>query len=311
MKKSFFHTLIILSILLVGGLTGCQKSNQERQKEVVVYTYDSFCGEWGAGPEIARLFEEKTGIRVNFVDCGDGGEILSKAVLEKKDPFADVLLGLDNNLSDKASESGVLVSYKAKGSENLAVELNSILTPYDYSNFAFIYNTTSDIPAPTCLEDLTKDIYKKKIILMDPRTSTPGLGFETWAKTVYGKDFDDYMKRLEPSVLTLAPGWSVGYGMFTKGEAPLVISYETSPAYHIEYNEGDQFKALKFTDKPVMQIEGAGIVKGAKNLEGAKKFIDFLISDEAQNLIPLTQWMIPANKNVVLPKCYDGIVIQP
>lgn len=140
---------------------------------------------------------------------------------------------------------------------------------------------------------------------MDPRTSTPGLGFETWVKTVYGDRADDYMKRLEPSILTMTPGWSAGYGMFTDGEAPLVISYTTSPAYHIEYGEGDQFQALIFDDGHIMQVEGAGIVKGAKNKKGAQAFIEFLISPEAQNVIPLTQWMFPVNSTIALPKSYD------
>ena len=140
---------------------------------------------------------------------------------------------------------------------------------------------------------------------MDPRTSTPGLGFKVWAQKVYGDKYDDYMKRLEPSILTMSPSWSVGYGMFTEGEAPLVISYTTSAAYHIEYDEGDQFKALKFTDGHVRQIEGACVVKNAPNAEGAKKFLDFFITEEAQNVIPLTQWMFPANKNVKLPESYD------
>ena len=56
-----------------------------------------------------------------------------------------------------------------------------------------------------------------------------------------------------------------------------------------------------------MQVEGAGLVKGAKNPEGAKKFIEFLISEDAQNVIPTTQWMYPANKNIELPACYDTI----
>ena len=185
------------------------------------------------------------------------------------------------------------------------------MTPYDCSPFAIIWNSLSGLEAPSCLEDLTKDIYKKKLILMDPRTSTPGLGFETWVNKVYGDKAADYMKRLEPSILTMAPGWSVGYGMFTDGEAPLCFSYTTSPAYHVEYGEGDRFQALIFTDGHVMQVEGAGIVNGAPNLDGAKKFMDFLISDEAQNLIPLTQWMFPANKNVELPASYAAAAPVP
>ena len=317
MKK--VHTLIILSILMVCSLyAGSKKSkkakaDETRLKEVIVYTYDSFCGEWGSGPEIAKRFEAKTGLKVTFIDCGDGVQILSKAQLEKKAPYADVLVGLDNNLVQKTEKSGVLEAFKPANAsvlgDGLEDELGGkwLMTPYDYSPFAIIWNSKSGVPAPKSLEDLTKDIYKKKLILMDPRTSTPGLGFETWVNKVYGNKAADYMKRLEPSILTMAPGWSIGYGMFTDGEAPLVISYTTSPAYHIEYGEGDQFKALSFTDGHVMQVEGAGVVKGAKNPEGAKKFIEFLISEEAQNVIPTTQWMFPSNKNVKMPACYDTI----
>ena len=315
MKK--VHILIVLSILMVCSLNAkgkkSTKADAARLNEVIVYTYDSFCGEWGSGPEIAKLFEAKTGIKVTFIDCGDGVQILSKAILEKKDPYADVLVGLDNNLVEKANKSGVFESFKPSNASVLAEGLEEelggkwLMTPYDYSPFAIIWNSKSDVEAPTCLEDLTNDIYKKKLISMDARTSTPGLGFETWVNKVYGKNATDYMKRLTPSILTMAPGWSVGYGMFTDGEAPLVISYTTSPAYHIEYGEGDQFKALSFSDGHVMQVEGAGIVKGAKNLEGAKKFIEFLISEDAQNVIPTTQWMYPSNAKVKLPACYDTI----
>lgn len=329
MKKSYLNwtksvLVSILLTLLVCSLFGCKKTDDQRSKQVIIYAYDSFSGEWGPGPEIARLFKEKTGMEVIFADCEDGGQVLSKAILEKKDPYADVVIGIDNNLWKQAYDEGILDSFVPSNANEVKAELwaklnplenivtdadvkssKATLIPFDFSPFAFIFNTKSGIEAPKCLEDLTKDIYAKKIILMDPRTSTPGLGFETWVKTVYGDRADDYMKRLEPSILTMTPGWSAGYGMFTDGEAPLVISYTTSPAYHIEYGEGDQFQALIFDDGHIMQVEGAGIVKGAKNKKGAQAFIEFLISPEAQNVIPLTQWMFPVNSTIALPKSYD------
>ena len=313
--------LTITTFLVFGMLTSASKKKSTRTNEIVVYTYNSFSGEWGAGPEIARLFEEKTGIKVTYAEIGDSGQILSKAILEKKKPYADVLVGLDNYSADKALKSGVIAEYKPAGADSLipaelSQKLNGAgkkwyLTPYDYSHFAFIYDSLSDVPVPTCLEDLTKSAYSKKIIIMDSKTSTLGVGFEEWVKAVYKDKANDYMNRLKPSILTVAPGWSVGYGMFTDGEAPLCFSYTTSPAYHVEYGEGDRFKALVFTDGHVMQVEGAGIVNGAPNLEGAKKFMDFLISDEAQSLIPLTQWMFPANKNVELPASYAAAAPVP
>ena len=313
--------LTITTFLVFGMLTSASKKKSTRTNEIVVYTYNSFSGEWGAGPEIARLFEQKTGIKVTYAEVGDSGQILSKAILEKKKPYADVLVGLDNYSAEKALKSGVIAEYKPAGADSLipaelSQKLNGAgkkwyLTPYDYSHFAFIYDSLSDVPVPTCLEDLTKSAYSKKIIIMDSKTSTLGVGFEEWVKAVYKDKANDYMNRLKPSILTVAPGWSVGYGMFTDGEAPLCFSYTTSPAYHVEYDEGDRFKAAVFTDGHVMQVEGAAIVNGAPNLDGAKKFMDFLISDEAQNLIPLTQWMFPANKNVELPASYAAAAPVP
>lgn len=314
MKK--YLTLFVLSFVVCSLFMGCKKSNADSKRlaEVVVYTYDSFCGEWGPGAVIAQKFQEKTGLKVTYTDCGDGVQIASKAIIEKNQPNADVLLGLDNFIFQKAADADILEKFKPSNSDVIDPDLeralgnNWLLTPYDYSPFAIIFNKKSGIEAPTCLEDLTKAEYNKRLILMDPRTSTPGNGFDIWVRTVYGDKYVDYMKRLNPSILTMAPGWSVGYGMFTDGEAPLVISYVTSPAYHIEYNEGDNFVALEFTDGHVMQVEGAAIVKGAPNMNGAKKFIEFLISEEAQNEIPLTQWMYPSNKNVVLPESYSGLI---
>ncbi len=306
--------ILLLSFISFPAAAGGSKDNgktAERSREVVVYTYDSFAGEWGPGPELTKKFEIASGYKLTLINCGDGAQILSKAVLEKSDPQADVLIGLDNNLAAKTEKAAVLVPYKPAGADAaIPPELEKalggtwLLTPYDYSEFALIYDTQSLTPAPKSLEDLTKPEYARKLILMDPRTSTPGLGFAAWTVAVFGSNYPDFWKRLKPSILTMAPGWSAGYGLFTKGEAPLVISYTTSPAYHVEYDKTDRYQALIFTEGHTEQVEGAGIIKNAKNPKGARVFMDYFISNDAQNILPLTQWMYPANKNISLPECY-------
>lgn len=315
MKKLF---VFLTSLLLLSSLFAAPKNKKKAAaKEITVYTYDSFISEWGPGPEIARLFTEKTGIKVNYVDCGDGAQILSKAITEKGKPQSDVILGLDNNLVMKARSEGILKAYKPAGSENIISGLEEelggdwILTPYDFSHFAMIFDSESKISAPKSLKDLIKKEYEGKVILMDPRTSTPGIGFVAWTLAVFGDDYQEYWKGLSKSILTMSPGWSSGYGLFTKGEAPLCSSYTTSPAYHVEYGEGDRFKAIVFDEGHVQQVEGAGITNGTKNEKEAKAFIDFLISEEAQNAIPLTQWMFPSNKNVILPESYKTAAPVP
>lgn len=318
-EEDMSKSSIILLTLLTVAFTSCTKRNSqitnqislERQKEVVIYTYDSFISEWGPGSEIQRMFEEETDYQITWVNCGESVQVLTRAILEKNNTQADVLLGLDNNLSQKAVESNILLQYKPQNADEiLQAGISTILsedwylTPYDYSHFAMIYDSLSTVPCPSSLEDLTNPVYKNKIILMDPRTSTPGLGFLAWTVAVYGEDVNDYWARLKPNILTMAPSWSTGYGLFKKNEAPLVISYTTSAASHIEYDNTDRYKTVIFEQGHTIQVEGVGILQNAPNVNGAKSFVDFLISEKAQEVIPLTQWMNPVNVNVKFPESY-------
>ncbi len=313
MHKSSLFKFVSLSIIGLVTFSSCSKksNNSNRTKEVIVYTYDSFTSEWGCGNAIKQAFEETTGYTVTYVDCGDGVQVLSRAILEKKKPNADIILGLDNNISQRAIEQNILLPYKPKDADKIInPELKNqlcpdwSLTPFDYSHFSFVFDTKSGVPCPSSLQDLTNPVYSKKIILMDPRTSTPGLGFVAWTVAVYGQDVLDYWKALKPNILTMAPGWSTGYGLFKKGEAPLVISYTTSPASHVEYDNTNRYIAPVFEQGHTLQIEGAGILKNAPNIDGAKAFLDFLISKQAQDMLPLTQWMNPINPAADLPDSF-------
>lgn len=306
---SFFSVLFFLVCGAAFAAGSAKSGDDTRSRELVVYAYDSFCADWGPGPELVRLFEAKTGYRVTLVSCGDAAQVLSRAALEKKAPLADVLVGIDNNLLPNARKQGVLEAYRSPLAAKvvpgeLALASDWLLTPYDWGYFSVIFDTASGLKPPASLEDLTKSEYAKKLILMDPRTSTPGLGFLAWTIAAYGKDWRSYWTRLKPSILTLAPGWDAGYGLFTAGEAPLVISYTTSPAYHVEYDKTDRYQALVFAQGHTAQIEGLGLVRGARNPAAAKAFIDFMLTDEAQSVLPLTQWMYPVSASVKLPGCY-------
>lgn len=311
MKSRLLSFLIIL--FLINGLcfVGCTKEAKKAAaaQEVTVYAYDSFTADWGPGPLVCEGFEKATGIKVNMISVGDGAQVLSRALLEKNAPQADVLIGIDNQLADKALAAGITAAYKPAGADKLeaaTIYNNSWdLVPYDWSNFSMIFDSDWDVPAPASLSDLTNPVFEKKIILMDPRTSTPGLGFVMWTLAEFGMDgLADFWTALKPNILTMAPGWDAGYGFFTSGEAPLVISYTTSAAYHVYDGIPDRYVALEFAEGHPMQAEYAALVKGAKNESAAKTFIDYLVSDEAQGFLPETQWMYPSNTNTVMPECY-------
>jgi thiamine transport system substrate-binding protein len=298
--------LIALRVFPGGGAQAVTKTGAG--SDVVVWTYDSFVSEWGPGPQAAEKFFEKTGVKVRFVSRGDGGALLARLLSEGKNADADVVLGLDQNLAPKALASGLFQSYKPAGAELISKELlvdkDFTLTPFDYGYFSIIYDSQKIAAPPSDLEDLTKPEYQKRLILMDPRTSTPGMGFFSWTREVYGDGWADYWRRLRPSILTVAEGWDTGYGLFTAGEAPMVLSYTTSPAYHSEYEQSERYKAAIFAQGHPVQIELAGLLRAAPRAASAKLFMDFILSDTFQSLIPLTNWMYPVRSGTNLPDSY-------
>ena len=299
----------ILLVLVVFAFFACTK--EENVDEVVVYAYSSFTGEWGLGPKVAKMFEEKTGTSVRFITCKDSGAILTHAVREKAKPKADVVLGIDSYLLRKAIKADVLLPYKpsrvAEIDSSLIFDSQYRLIPFDYGYFALMYNTSSNVKAPSSLNDLLDAKYKGKIVLMNPMTSTPGLGFLLWLYEVYGEEYLSVWQKINENVLSMPTSWSQGYALFTSGEVPLVISYTTSLAAHVLYDKTDKFQPLIFDEGHVIQLEGMGILKGAKNEEKAKAFIDFMLSDEVQKLIPETQFMFPIIKKTTLPESFANI----
>jgi thiamine transport system substrate-binding protein len=291
--------------------SSCAKAKSD---ELVIYAYDSFVADWGPGPLVLPKFEAATGIKTKLLSRGDSGQVLAAAIDEKGKPQADIIIGIDQFLLPQAVKAGVLSSYKPKGIEAIAPDLlfdpEFRVTPFDYGHFAINWDSQSMIVPPASLADLLKSEYKGKLILMDPRSSTVGLGFLAWTVAVYGDGWADYWKSLKPSILTIAAGWDSGYGLYTKGEAPLVLSYSTSPAYHLYSENTTRYRALEFTEGHLLQIEGAGILKGAKNRKNAEKFIDFMITEEFQKELPLTNVMYPARRDVALPECFS-IAIKP
>ena len=303
-----FGAVFFLAAALVFAGSNQEKSSASKANEVVIWTYDSFDSEWGPGVEVSKRFFEKTGITIRWESYGDAGAVLSHLLLDGKDAKADIILGLDKNYAERALKSGLLEAYKPAGAEKLFPELTVDplfrLIPFDYSYFAIVYDSEKVPNPPQSLEDLTGTAYAKKLILMDPRTSSPGQGFWMWVKAIYGDGWQGYWRRLQPSILTITEGWDTGYGLFTAGEAPVVLSYTTSPGVHLETEGTERYKAAIFSQGHPIQIEVAGLLANAKNKDNAKKFLDFMLSKDFQEVIPLTNWMYPSVADIPLPASF-------
>ena len=310
MDKRCFLCLVLAVSILQGTVSAQGKSEVPTAKgqEITVYAYDSFTSEWGPGPIVVPQFEQKTGIKVNLVSLGSGGELLQRLELERDNPKADIVIGISNGLLHAVAASDLFVSYQSPVLSEIPRFLHFDpeyrLLPFDYGNYAFVYDSQKVSDPPTSLEDLLDPKWKKKVILMDPRTSSVGMGLLEWTIAAYGDDYLSWWKAMEPNILTIADSWSSGYGLFTEGEAPLVISYTTSPVYHVMYENTDRYKALVFTGGNAAVIEGMGILKSTTHLDAARQFVDFLLTD-AQVTIATANSMYPVNATVQLPAAFD------
>ena len=279
---------------------------KEEEKSLTVYAYDSFCGDWGSASTLIPLFEEETGIKVNLVSAGSSAEMITKILLEGDDTSCDVVLGVTDYMADRIYSmlSSFDTPLLSDIPNNLKFDKENRLLPFDWGVFAFVYDTESDTPAPTSLWDLTKEEYKDKVILIDPRTSSVGLGLLLWTYNVLGDDYLEWWKKMEENALVIASGWSSAYGLFTEGEAPIVISYTTSPVYHVMYENTDRYLSVIFDEGHEATIEGIGILKNTKHRSEAESFISFVLSEGQEN-IALTNSMYPAIESTAMPEAYE------
>lgn len=284
-------------------------------RELVVYTYDAFVAEWGPGPAIETAFEQRCGdCDVRFVALDSSAGLLNRVQLEGASSKADVVLGLDTNLMAIAVDTGLLAPSGVDTSTlELPIEWTSdTFVPFDWSWFAFVYDTEAIDAPPKSLAELVGDPTGPKIIVQDPRTSTPGLGLLLWMKSVFGDEAGEKWAELQPRILATTKDWSEAwFSLFLNGEAPIVLSYSTSPAYSMEVDGTDRYQAAEFEEGHYLQVEVAARLARSTEPELATEFLEFLVSPEAQASIPLGNVMYPvAELGDALPVAF-GKLISP
>ena len=301
------HILAVVAAAL--GMASAQAADKPT---LTVYTYESFVGEYGPGQSLKKAFEATCECTLAFVSAEDGGALYAKLKLEGASTKADVLLGIDDNLMGEAQASGLIAPHglAAEGLSLPGPWTSTMFVPYDWGYFAFVYDSDKLKTVPTSLKQLVEDKAGPSIVIEDPRTSTPGLGLLAWVRAVYGDKAPDAWKALKPRIVTVTKGWSEAYGLFLKGEADMVLSYSTSPAYHIGAEKKLNYKAAMFAEGHATQIEVAGLVASSRQQALGKRFLAFLLTGEAQAMLPETNWMYPAKTpQAGLPASFQAIAV--
>jgi len=300
-------------IVLLLFLAGCQEKSipKDATNTLTIYTYDAFAADWGPALKIKKIFEKEHNCTVNFVAASSSIGALRKIQMEGGNTKADILLGLDTATAEVAKNTG-LFAYHDSDLSKLALPIaydDKVFVPFDYSYFAFVYDSQRLKNPPSSFEELANMPEDFKIVIQDPRSSTPGLGLLLWVKEIYHDKSQAYWKKLSPYILTITKGWSEAYGLFLKGEADMVLSYTTSPAYHIVDENKTNYKTANFKEGHYTQIEVAAMVKSSKHKVLGKKFLEFLMSEKFAEIIPTANWAYPVIKTDTLSKAFESLSV--
>lgn len=309
--------LALTACSTVGG--GDDSASEQGSDKVVLVTHESFA----LPKKLQRQFEQETGYDLVVRAAGDAGTLTNKLVLTKDKPLGDAAFGVDNTFASRALGEGVFAAYDAKlpeGADQYRLEGDDdhALSPVDNASVCVNIDdgwfAGHDVPPPTSLDDLARREYAKLFVLPGAATSSPGMAFLLATVAEYGDDWPDYWQRLMDNGALLTDGWSDAYQVdFTqgggKGDRPIVLSYDSSPAFTIGDDGSSTTSAL--LDTCFRQVEYAGVLAGADNPDGAEAVVDFLLSPQVQAALPDSMYVFPVDSTVELPQEWATYAKQP
>lgn len=288
MKKIITQAMAIASITL-----------SAQGADLKILTYDGIASEWGVGPKWEEAFEKQCGCDIEFEGVNGGSSaIITRAMFDKGGH--DILLGIDNSMMVDALRLNLVQPHELDYPDMELGWTDKLFVPFDYGFLAFVGRKDANLPKT--FEELVRN-QDIKVVMEDPKTS----GFAHWFYGVFGDDSAEKWAELNKHIITITPSWSEAYKLFLEGEADVAMSYSTSPAYHIAFEEKDDYQALIFPEGHYLQVELAAIAKESKNSELAKAFLQYMLSPEAQQEIPLANIMYPSVARVKLPNAFSNL----
>lgn len=310
-------------LALTGALSACGGQGQSDEadgKTVTLVTHDSFA----ASKPVLKDFTKRTGYKVRVLRGGDAGAAVNQAVLNKGNPQGDVFFGVDNTLLSRALGKGVFTPYKAKGLAHVPAKLQldkerHRVTPVDSGEICVNYDRAwfekHGKTPPRTLADLADDEYENLLVTPNAATSSPGLGFLLATVDEYGDGgWKEYWKKLRANGVEVVDGWEQAYndrfsgsaGGKGKGDRPLVVSYASSPPAEVLGKKPLPAKAPTGVAERTcfQQTEFAGLLDGARNTEGGKALLDYMLGKRFQEDLPLQMFVEPAREDAELPEVF-------
>ncbi|AJP04044.1 ABC transporter substrate-binding protein [Streptomyces cyaneogriseus subsp. noncyanogenus] len=305
----------LVTLSACGSSGGGGESGDSRT--VTLVSHDS----WAASKEVIAAFEKESGYRVKVLKDGDAGQAVNKAILTKDNPQGDVFFGIDNTLLSRALDNGLFQPYEAKDADRVKPEYRADqgrhrVTPVDTGDICVNYDkewfSEHKLTPPASFDDLIEPRYKNLLVTENAATSSPGLGFLLGTAARYGDGWPEYWKKLKANGVKVVDGWEQAYneefsgsaaGRKAKADRPLVVSYASSPPAEVIYADPrpDTAPTGIVPGTCFRQVEYAGLLSNAKNPEGGKALLDFLIGKRFQDDMPLNMFVYPVRDDAKVP----------
>lgn len=290
---------------------------------VRLLTHSSFA----VSKEVLATFTKQTGYKVKLVQPGDAGVMVNEAILRKNNPVADALFGVDNTFLTRALDAGIFEPYVANGLDSVPTALidpEHRVTPVDESDVCVDFDKSwfghdGRPPAPDSLDDLADPAYKNLTVVENASTSSPGLAFLLATIAAKGESgWQEYWSALKDNGVRVADDWSAAYEAdFTAGgstgDRPIVVSYGSDPAADVEYSNPhrDVPKIGVIASTCFAQTEFAGVLHGAKNVAGAQALVEFMLTRQFQEDMPLQMYVNPVVVGAALPAVFTKWAVDP
>ncbi len=325
MQNQLLSFFLVIPLIIASASPGCLGTIEDNDTDTIrILTYDVYA----LSDELISEFEESSGYDVVFTKVGDGGEVLETALRTQGAPLVDLIIGIDNSFLQVALDHGLYqshgISLPTLHSEATSAYSGEMAIPYDWGRVCLNVDTEyadgENVSIPVSLWDLTDEQWKGKVVVQNPRTSTPGRAFLAMTVDYFEKDSDsetdysDWWQQMADNDVMVTSGWSesyvnhyeAGYGIWEDsfiGGAHAVVSYCHSPGAEAFWGGGSTNSiSLNISGASFLQVEYAGISNGeGANVDGARAFLEFLMDDEIQSSIPETNVMYPASSSHNLP----------
>ena len=239
----------------------------------------------------ARFNEDVPDIEIKWVRDSTG-IVTAKLLAEKANPQADVIWGLAATSLLVLKPEGMLLPYAPKGLERLDAQFRDKDNPPAWVGMdawvaAVCFNTVEaqkkNLPRPTSWKDLTKPVYKGQVVMPNPASSGTGfLDVSSWLQIFGEPEGWKFMDALHENVAVYTHSGSKPCSMAGAGEYPIGISFEFRAARMKK--QGAPLDIVFPSEKSGWDMEATAIVKGTKNLDASKRFVDWTVTDKAMKL---------------------------